>query len=134
VLVVDLHEGADGRTDLLDVGEDVAVDGLLLEGPVEAFRDAVGLGLLDEGEGRGEAPEADLVEEVVGQVLRAVVHAQRDAASDVAADGPEDILDGHADRLERVETVADLADVPAQAFGVPVLDDREDQRPTRRRP
>jgi len=62
-----------------------------------------------------------------------VVHAQLDAASDVAADGPEDLLVGHADGLERVEAVADLADVPAQALGVPVLDDREDKRPIRRR-
>jgi len=83
----------------------------------------------DEGEGRGEAPEADLVQEVVGQVLGAVVHPQRDAPGDVAADGPEDVLDGHADGLERVEALAHLADVPAQAFGVPALDNGEDPDP-----
>ncbi len=66
LLVVDLHEGAHGLVHPSDIPEDAAVDDRLLEGSVEAFRDAVGLGLLDEGEGRRDGPEADLVLEVVG--------------------------------------------------------------------
>ena len=66
---------------------------LLLERPVEAFGHAVGLWLGDEGEARGDSPELNLVEEVVGRVLRAVVYAQRQAASGIGAGGAEFVLE-----------------------------------------
>lgn len=67
--------------------------------------------------------------EVVGQVLGAVIHAQRDPARDVPAHGPEDLLDSHTERLECLVAVADRADVEAQALGVPGLDHREGPDP-----
>jgi hypothetical protein len=51
------------------------MDGLLLQGPLEPFGHAVGLRLGDEGKAWGNAPELDLIEEVVSSVLRAVIHA-----------------------------------------------------------
>lgn len=105
------------------------MNGLLLQSPVEALRYAVGLGLLHEGEGGRKARETDLPQEVIGQVLGAVVHAQGDAAGNVPADGSEDTLDRHANGLERVETVADFVDVSVHALAVPVLDDSENPDP-----
>src|SRR3974390_960735 len=44
--VVDVHKAPDRLSHLLQVLEHQAIDNLLLEGPDEAFRHAVGLGLL----------------------------------------------------------------------------------------
>ena len=74
--IVTILELGDRRANFFEISEDTAVNGLLLQRSVEAFGDAVGLRLGDEGEARCDAPELDLVEEVVGRVLRAVIHAQ----------------------------------------------------------
>src|SRR6266571_3960622 len=79
--IVAVLEIDDGGTDFRDVSEDAAVDGLLLQGSVEAFGEAVGLWFGNKGETRGDAPEPDLVEEVIRRVLRPVIHAQRQAAA-----------------------------------------------------
>ena len=73
MVVVASDEVGDGVADLGGIAEDAAVDGLLLEGAVEAFGDAVGLRLLDEGEAGRDAPVPDLVQEVIGEVLRSVI-------------------------------------------------------------
>lgn len=57
MVIVTLLERGDGGAQLLDVFEDAAVNGLLLECPVEALGDAVGLRLGNEGEARCDAPE-----------------------------------------------------------------------------
>ena len=49
------------------------MDDLFLERAIEPLGDAVGLGLFDEGVGRLDAPELDLVGEVVRQILGAVL-------------------------------------------------------------
>src|SRR5574337_281442 len=72
--IVAILERGDCRANVLDILEDAAMDGLLLQGSVESLSHAIGLRLGDEGEARGEAPELDLVEEVIGRVLRAVIH------------------------------------------------------------
>ena len=87
--IVEVLEGGDGETNFLDVPEEAAMDGLFLQRPVEALGDAVGLRLGDEGEARSDAPEADLVEEVIGGVPGSMVHAQREPAAGVGAGGGE---------------------------------------------
>src|SRR5450756_2191316 len=69
LLVVEVDEGLDGRAQLGHRAVDAAMDDLLFEGLEEALRDAVGLGLLDEGVARFHTPEAHLVAEVLGDVL-----------------------------------------------------------------
>src|SRR3954463_2850274 len=96
-----------------------------LEGAEEALDDAVGLGLGDEGETGGDAPEPDLLLEMLGHEVGAVVVAQREAAGGVGAEFAELLADRHADGLGGFEAGADLADVPAEEFGVPVIDDAE---------
>src|SRR5947209_7131095 len=98
------------------------MDDLLLERAVESLRDAVGLRLLNKRETRRDAPEAQLVLVMVREVLRSVVHAQRQAARHASRDRPVQVLKAHRHRFERSEAAAVLADVPADALGVPVLD------------
>src|SRR3977135_4322924 len=83
VVVAAINEGSGGVAQLVEVWEDPAVDRLLLERPVEPFGHAVRLRLLDESEARRDAPVADLVHEVIREVLTPVVHAQGQAAGDV---------------------------------------------------
>ncbi len=127
--VVAFLEFADRGTHLHDVAEDAAVDGLLLQRPVEALGDAVGLRLGTQGEARGDAPELDLVEEVVGGVLRAVVHAQGEAAPGAGAGGAELGQQALADRLKRGKAVADLDRMDADAAGIEMVDRREHPDP-----
>ena len=59
------HKRGDCPFNFVEIAEDSSIDGLLLEGAVEAFSDTVGLGLLDEGKAWGDAPEGDLVLKMV---------------------------------------------------------------------
>src|SRR5450756_1290615 len=61
LLVVEVDERLYGGAQLGHRAVDAAVDDLLLESAEEALRDAVGLGLLDEGVARFHSPEAHLV-------------------------------------------------------------------------
>ena len=54
----------------------MAMDDLFLQGAIEPPHHAVAPRLGDEGMGRVNAPELDLVGEVVRQVLGAVIHPQ----------------------------------------------------------
>lgn len=62
--------------DFFEGAEAAAVDGLLLQGPVEAPGHAIGLGFGHERDARVDAPELDLFQEIVGGVLRATIRAQ----------------------------------------------------------
>ena len=74
--IVEFDEVADGIPQLRDVAVDATMDDLFLQRAIEPLGDAVGLGLGDEGVGRLDAPEPDLVGEVVRQILGAVIHPQ----------------------------------------------------------
>jgi len=75
-----LHEVGDGGAQFCAVAEDAPVDGLFLQCAEEAFHHTVGLGLATEGEAGGEAVVANLLQEVVGGVLPAVIQPQGQAA------------------------------------------------------
>jgi hypothetical protein len=124
--VVALDERADGVADLVDGLEDAAVDGLFFQRSEQPLDDAVRLGFGHEGVARRDAPEPDLLPEVVGHEVAAVVVAQRQAAGSAGAEVPELLADGHAERLGRLEAGAGLRHVPAEELGVPVLGDAED--------
>ena len=70
--VVTILKLDDRSPDFLQVPEDATMNGLLLQCPVEALGDAIRLWLGNEGEARRDAPEPDLVQEVIGRVLRTV--------------------------------------------------------------
>src|SRR5215211_5052903 len=86
---------------------------------------AIRLRLSDEGVARRYAPEADLLLEVVGHEVAAVVVAEREAAGGACGEVTELLADGHAEGLYGLEAVAGLRDVPAEEFGVPMLGDAE---------
>src|SRR3954467_7308520 len=87
-----------------------------LEGAEEALDDAVGLRLGDEGEARGDAPEPDLLLEVLGHEGGTMVMAQREAAGGAGAKSAAMLADRHGDGLGGFEARADLADMPAEEF------------------
>src|SRR5450756_1786415 len=126
LLVVEVDEGLDGRAQLGHRAVEAAVDDLLFEGLEEALGDAVGLGLLDEGVARFQPPEAHLVAEVLGDVLRAVVHAQGESPACVRGHAAELREQSLRHRLQRGEAITALADVAADDLAVEVVDGRED--------
>ena len=67
--IVEFDEVADGVPQLRDVAVDATMDDLFLQRAIEPHGDAVGLGLGDEGVGRLDAPELDLVGEVVSRTF-----------------------------------------------------------------
>ncbi|SAL85812.1 hypothetical protein AWB67_07041 [Caballeronia terrestris] len=74
--VITILELNDRSPHFLQVPEDATMNGLFFQRPVEALGDAIRFRLGDEGEAWGDTPELNLVEEVVGRVLRAVIHTQ----------------------------------------------------------
>jgi hypothetical protein len=72
VAIVTILELDDRSPDFLKIPEDATVNGLFLQRPVEALGDAIRLWLGNEGEARRDAPEPDLIQEVIGRVLRTV--------------------------------------------------------------
>ena len=108
------------------------MDDLLLECAVEAFDDAVDLGLADEGEAGDEAVEAAWPLEVLGEVLAAVVVAQLEAAGGVGQAGAEDSVHRLGEGFVGGEAVAALADVVTEQLAVPVLDGGEHPQPVER--
>ena len=128
-MVVHLDEVADSFPYIFDRPEDSAVDRLLLECSIPAFRDSVGLRLRDKREAVRDAPVANLFDEVVGRVLAPVVHPEREAACHILADGPEDPVQALGDRLEGGKAITAFADVPPDALCVVVLDRSENPAP-----
>src|SRR4051794_40390167 len=102
---------------------------VLFQGANEALGDAVALGLADEGGRALEAEEADLVLEVAGHVVRAMVVAQGEALSHVLLDAAEMAQDALAHRLERLEAVAGAGGMAADALAGAVVDGDEDPGP-----
>ena len=67
--VVAFDELGDGGTHVGEMSKDPAVNGLLLERAIPALDDPVGFRLFEEAEAGVDAPVAELVEEVVRQIL-----------------------------------------------------------------
>ena len=127
--IVAVHELGYGDADLFEIHEDVAMEYLFLERPVEPFGNAIGLRFGDEGKAGRDAPELDLVEEIVGGVLRTVVHAQSQSASRVGAGGAKHRLESLRNRLQGGKAIAGLHGMNADATGIAMIDCREDPDP-----
>src|SRR3954462_101355 len=79
---------------------------VLLQGADEAFRDAVALGLADEGGRALHAEEGDLVLEVARHVVGAMVVAEGEPLGHVLLNAAEVAQHALAHRLECLEAVA----------------------------
>jgi hypothetical protein len=82
---------------------------------------------------RRHTPELDRVEEVIGGVLRAVVHTQNQPTSGIGAGGAKLCLEALGDRLQGREAVADLDRMDANAKGIVVIDRQRTPTPNRLR-
>lgn len=111
----------------LQIAEDTVMDCMLIEGTVETFRHAVGLGFGHECRTGGDAPEFDLVEEVIGHVLGAMIKPQGEPPCHVGTRRAEVAGQHLGDGFQGGEAVADLRVMPAHAFGVEMIDRRETQ-------
>src|SRR4051794_17475279 len=102
---------------------------LLFERAEEPLDGAIGFRLSDEGVARRHAPEPDLLLEMVGHEVAAVVVAEREAAAGAGAGAggevTELLADGHAEGLGGFEAGAGLCHVPTEEFSVPMLGDAE---------
>src|SRR6267378_90983 len=120
--VVTILKLDDRSPDFLQVPEDATVNGLFLQRPVEALSDAIRLRFGDEGEARRDAPEPELVEEVIGRVLRTV-----DALLNVK-------LVCHFSECKAARFRGAVAGCPPPAGAVVVVGDRAGQPWTTRAP
>ena len=120
--IVSILERGDSISDLFEVAEDAPMNSLLLQRAVEAFGDTVSLGFGHKGEARSDAPEPDLVKEVIGRVLRPVIHAQRQAASGLSARGTEFDLKPLSNRLQGREAAPGLHGMDADTTGIEMID------------
>src|SRR4051794_33903679 len=103
---------------------------VLFQGANEALGDAVALGLADEGGRALDAEEGDLVLEVAGHVVRAVVVAEGETLGRVLLDAAEVAQHALADRLERLEAVTGASGMVADALAGAVVDGNEHPGPT----
>ena len=98
LVVVEITELLEGLVEVLDVGEGVEPEKLLLEGAPEALDAAVAFGGADEGGAGVHAQEAQFGLEGPGDELAPVVVAQLEAGSDgpphAAEAGPTSLVEG----------------------------------------
>ncbi len=128
--VVTIFELDDRGPNFLQVPEDATVNGLFLQRPVEALSDTIRLRFGDEGEARRDTPEPDLIQEVISRVLRTVIHAQRQAPTNLGTRATEFTQQSLCDRLQGGEPVARLDRMDADAAGVAMINRREHPDPT----
>lgn len=121
-LVVTIHEVSYCRPDLFDGAVMAAVDDLLFDSPIEPFRHPVGLRFGNKRKAWGDSPELDLVLEMFRKVLGAVIHPQYQTSGRSGTNRTKSGLDSHGERLQGGKPVAMLGDMPADAFGIPMLD------------
>src|SRR5512134_1598927 len=126
VRVVPGGEFEQGEAQLLDGLELAHPEQVLLQGPDEPLGDAVALWLAHEGRRRLDAEEGDLVLEVIGHVVRAVVVAELEAGGHVLAEDAEVPADALVHRLQGLEAVGALVGVNADALTVAVIEGDED--------
>jgi hypothetical protein len=125
VVIVTIPELGDGLPHRFEVAKEAAMDGLLLERPIEALGHAVGLRLGNKGEALVDSPELDLFQEVVSRVLRAMIHAQLESLAGVGVGCAELGLKPLGNRLQSCKPIADLSDMDADTIGIEMIDGRE---------
>ena len=131
--IVAFLELGDGDTNPFEVLVDTTVEDLFLQRPIESFGNTIGLRFGDEGKAGRDAPELDLVEEVVSGILRAVVHAQGQSASRVGAGSAKHRLEALRNRLPAEVDIWAGGSNPGlgrrQIAGVTVLEDLDSVAP-----
>src|ERR1035438_2548667 len=128
--IVAFLELGHGDTNLGEVLEDTTVEDLFLQRPIESFGNTIGLWFGDKGKAGRDAPELDLIEEVVSGILRAVVYTQCQSASCVGAGSAKHHLESLCNRLQGRKAITGLHSMNADATGIEMVDCREDPNPS----
>src|SRR5215831_16148706 len=127
--VVARDEPADDPTRLDEALEAMEIEALLLERAHEALDNAVALGLADVRRRDRHPQPLHLVDPRIGDVLRAPVASDPQAAGDVLRKAAEHLAHPLTERLERGPAIADLRRVPAHELVHAVIDGPEEPAP-----
>src|ERR1019366_5167712 len=109
----------------MDIAKHPSIDGLFFECAVESLSDPIGLRFAYKSKTRLDAPESDLLQEVVRQILGSMIHAERKPTRQASPDSAIDVVESHRDRLQSRIAGPVFDHMPADALGAPVLDRRE---------
>ena len=118
LLVVTPPELPKGVGELRDRGEMPHPQQVLLQGTNEPFGNAIALGLPHEARRAGHPQECQLPLEVMAHVGAAVIVADRWPGGDPLVEAAELFADALAERLQRLEPIARLGGVDADALAV----------------
>src|SRR5262249_61833910 len=127
--VVARDELADEPARVGETLEAMEIEALLLERPHEALDDAIALRFADV-RGRDRHPQPlHLVDPRIGDVLRAPVAPDPEAAGHVLRKAAEHLAHALTERLERGPAIADLPGVPAHELVHAMVDGAEEPAP-----
>src|SRR5262249_43165352 len=127
--VVARDELADEPARVGETLEAMEIEALLLERPHEALDDAIALRFADV-RGRDRHPQPlHLVDPRIGDVLRAPVAPDPEAAGHVLRKAAEHLAHALTERLERGPAIADLRGVPAHELVHAMVDSAEEPAP-----
>src|SRR5690606_11733280 len=104
LFVIESSPKLDRMPHLLGVPENPGPEKLLLQSPEESLNAAVPFRRANERRARGDAEEAQLILEVVADVLASVVMANNEASGDLLGVDAEPLTDALPNRLECLET------------------------------
>src|SRR5215469_17004102 len=127
--VVAGDELADDPPRLGETLETMEVEALLLQRAHEALDDAVALRLADVRRRDRHPQPLHLVDPRIGDVLRAPVASDPQAAGDILREASEHLAHALAERLERGPAITDLRRVPAHELVHAVVDGAEEPAP-----
>src|SRR5206468_96470 len=127
--VVARNELADDPARLGEALEAMEIEALLLERPHEPLDDAIALGLADVRRRDRHPQPLHLIDPRIGDVLRAPVAPDPEAAGDVLREAAEHVVHALTERLERGPAIADLRGVPAHELVHTVVDGPEEPAP-----
>src|SRR5262245_52542301 len=127
--VVARDELADDPVRLGESLKAVKIEALLLEGAHEPLDDTIALLLTDVRRRNRHSQPLHLVDPRIGNVLRAPVAPDPQAASDVLREAAEHLAHALAERLERRPAIADLRGVPAHELVHAMVDGAEEPAP-----
>src|SRR5499426_765467 len=127
--VVARDELADDPARVGEALEAMEIEALLLERAHEALDDAVALGLADVRRRDRHPQPLHLVDPCIGDVLRAPVASDPQAAGDVLRKAAEHLAHPLTERLERGPAITDLRRVPAHELVHAVVDGAKEPAP-----
>jgi len=127
LFVIESSPKLDRMPHLLGVPESPGPEKLLLQSPEESLNAAVPFRRANERRARGNAEEAQLILEVVADVLASMVMANNEASGDLLGVGAEPLTDALPNWLECLETRGSSGRMDTHALCSAMIHCREDR-------